>query len=137
MMGVNSIMVTASDVAGNVGRDTITVTRIPDTTPPTVVSVSPQNGATLVGINASVSVTFSEPMDPLSVSATTITLMDSANNLIAAAVTYDAPGDEAVLAPLTLLAANTTYKITITTGVHDAAGNPLANLVASSFTTAP
>jgi hypothetical protein len=136
-MGANSITVTASDGAGNVGRDTITVTRIPDFTPPTVISVSPVNGATDVGINAIATVTFSEEMDPLTINATTVILSDGANQ-ISATVTYNPFALSATVRPTNLLAFNTTYQVTVTTGVRDTAGgNALADPYMFSFTTGP
>lgn len=135
-MGANSITVTAVDGAGNVGRDTIVVTRLADTTPPTVISVSPVAGATSVGINTIVTVIFSEEMDQSTINATTVTLKDGANNPVTAAVTYDPFSLSATLRPTNLLASNTTYEATVTTGVRDAAGgNALAVPYTSSFTT--
>ncbi len=70
-LGANSITVTAHDGAGHVGQDTIIVTRVPDTTPPTVVSTSPFAGATGIAVNTSLVEIFSEDMDPATVKSTT------------------------------------------------------------------
>jgi hypothetical protein len=51
-------------------------------------------------------------------------------------VTYDAPTKTATLTPSANLASSTTYTATITIGVEDAAGNPLASNYTWSFTTA-
>jgi hypothetical protein len=137
-MGANSITVTASDGAGNVGRDTIVVTRIPDSTPPSVNTVSPANGSTGVGINAIASVSFSEEMDPLTINTATFTLRDGANPPVPATVTYNSSSRSVTLRPTSLLAFNTTYQATVTTGVRDAAGgNALADPYTFSFTTGP
>jgi hypothetical protein len=125
-MGANSITVTAIDGAGNVGRDTIVVTRLPDTTPPTVVSASPVGTANPVGRSTIVTVTFSEGIDQSTISATTVSLVDDANNPITASVAYDSFSLSATLFPSSLLASNTTYQATVTTGVRDASGNALA-----------
>src|SRR6266581_4365237 len=46
----------------------------PDTTPPTVVSIIPANGATNVAVSTTVSVNFSQPLDCTSVTAASFTL---------------------------------------------------------------
>jgi len=139
-MSANSITVTAIDGAGNVGRDTIVVTRLPDTTPPTVVSVSLSrsgSGSTNIGRSTSVTVTFSEEMDQSTINETTISLKDGANPVIAP-VTYDSFSLSATLRPSSLLASNTTYEFTVTTEVQDASGgNALAVPYTFSFTTGP
>ena len=130
-MGDNSITVTAIDGAGNVGRDTIVVTRLPDTTPPTVVSAWPVGTASPVGRSTIVTITFSEAMDQSTISATTVSLEDDANNPVAASVTYDSFSLSATLFPSSLLASNTTYQVTVTTGVRDASGG---NALAAPYT---
>src|SRR5439155_8980365 len=45
---------------------------VPDTNAPVVVTVSPSDGATGIGVNASLRVRFSEPVNPLTVDETTI-----------------------------------------------------------------
>jgi hypothetical protein len=135
-MGANSITLTVTDSAGNIGRNTIVVTRITDTTPPTVVSASPVSGASGVGINASVTVTFSEEMDQSTINTTTVTLMDGANNPVTATVTYNRFSLAATLMPTNWLAKNTSYHTTVTTEARDASGsNALAAPYTFSFTT--
>ena len=110
----------------------------PDTTPPTVVSVSPLGASTGVAINSPVIVTFSEPLNPASVSSSTIQLRDPNNNLVAATVSYNAGNNTATLTPTNPLANGTLYMLTVvggTGGVTDLAGNDLAANVFTSFTT--
>src|SRR6185503_1555060 len=104
-----------------------------DTTPPTVSSTVPINAATGVPINQHVSATFSEAMDPATISTTTFTLKQGATP-VAGTVTY--VGTTATFTPASALANATTYNIAITTGVKDLAGNALASSFGSSFTTA-
>ncbi|HXJ62087.1 MAG TPA: ice-binding family protein, partial [Verrucomicrobiae bacterium] len=104
-----------------------------DTTPPTVSSTDPANAATAVAINKRITATFSEAMDPLTISTTTFTLEQGAT-AVSGTVTY--VGTTATFAPASALAINTPYTVTITTGVKDLAGNPLLNNLAWSFTTA-
>lgn len=135
-LGANVITVTADDGAGNVGRDTITVTRVLDTTPPTVVAVSPVSGSTGVGLDAVVVVTFSEAMDPTSITADSITLGVQGGQPVAATVTYDVLYQRATLTPSAHLAPATTYVFTVTPAARDkGGGNPLAAAVVSTFGT--
>ena len=116
-----------------------TGTTPPDTTPPTVSSVSPAAGATGVATSTAVSATFSEAMNAATIGASTFELRDAANVLVASNVSYDAPTLTARLTPTAALAASQTYTATVlggSTGVKDAAGNALAANVAWSFTTA-
>jgi hypothetical protein len=108
----------------------------PDTTPPTVTSTNPANGATGVPINHAVSATFSKAMDPTTISATTFTLTGPGATPVSGAVTYAAVGNTATFTPTSTLAPNTTFTATITTGVRDIAGNALASNFVWSFTTA-
>jgi hypothetical protein len=134
-VGVNTITVTADDGKGNVGRDTIRITRVPDTTSPTVVSSSPGNGGTGVSRYGDLFVTFSEAMDSATLNATTILLADEGGNSVPLAVSYGS-SDYVTISPSIVLAASTTYRLTVTTGVRDyPGGNPLKAPYVVAFTT--
>jgi len=110
-----------------------------DATAPTVTGRSPASGATGVDIFASASATFSEAIDPATVSGSTFSLRDGSNNPVAATVTYAAATRTATLAPGAALTGNTTYTATVkggAAGVKDVSGNALAADVTWSFTTA-
>src|SRR6185437_12449716 len=82
--------------------------------------------------------TFSEALNPASVTTSTVYLRDSGNNTIAASVSYNAATKTVTLDPTNSLANSTTYMITIVggaSGVKDLAGNALATNIFSSFTT--
>jgi len=102
--------------------------------PPTVVSVGPPNGSNGICPNTIVVATFSEAMNPSTISTTTFTLAGAAS--VAGQVTYDAPSHVATFTPTSNLALNTLYTATITTGAQDLFGNPLASNFVWSFTTA-
>ena len=112
-----------------------------DTTPPTVSSVSPSDGATGVKLATSVTATFSEAMDPASLTTSTVTLFktsDTTKTPITATVSYDSTTKTVTLKPSSSLAANTKYTATVkggTSGAKDKAGNPLATDKVWSFTT--
>ena len=110
----------------------------PDTTPPSVVSTTPANGASGVLAGANVAVRFSEPLAPSTVGGTTVLLRDASAQLIPASVSWDAATMSAVLDPTTALAYSASYAATVkggAGGVTDIAGNPLASDVVWTFTT--
>jgi len=101
---------------------------------PTVTSMTPANLASGVAANQSVSATFSQVMNPSTItgnSPATFTLT-SGGTAVAGTVASSSAG--ATFTPTLLLAANTTYTATLTTGVQSAAGIGLAN-TAWTFTT--
>ena len=76
----------------------------PDTTPPTVVSTTPASGATGVSASSNVVATFSEPMNPSSITTSSFTLQPTSGGAnIPAVVSYS--GTTATLNPTTNLAA--------------------------------
>jgi hypothetical protein len=106
-----------------------------DTTAPTVTDTSPAANASGVAVSANVTGTFSEAMDPSTITSTTFTLKEGATT-VPAAVSYDSSNRVATLNPATDLKASTTYTATISVGVEDAAGNALASTKTWNFTTA-
>jgi hypothetical protein len=138
-----TITTAAKDAAGNAlaANKVFAFTTIADTTPPTVLSTSPANGATAVPITTTVKVTFSEAMDASTVTAAgTFTLKATGPPSVdvAGTVTYDAATHVATFTPTLSLAPSTNYTATVTTTAKDAAGNPLSpGTLTITFTTAP
>lgn len=126
----------ARDLAGNALAEdrlwTFTTGALPDTAAPTVLSTDPSDGATNVALNKSVSATFSEAMNPLTVNTVSFSLKRGA---VAVPGTVTLSGNIAVLNPLATLLANTEYTATITTAARDLAGNAIATNRVWSFTT--
>ena len=109
-----------------------------DTNPPTVAVISVPSGATNVDPTTSLSVTFSESMDPATINSQTFVLKDTSENPVSATVIYDAATKTATLDPAASLVPGMTYTATLqggSQGVKDIAGNPLAANVTWSFTT--
>ena len=102
-----------------------------DRTPPTVMSIIPDDLATQVPRSGSISITFSEPVLPASISTTSITFSPT----VAGTVSYT--GNTATFTPTTPLAPTTVYVATVTTAVTDPAGNNMAAPFSWTFTTAP
>jgi hypothetical protein len=97
----------------------------PNTTPPEIVATSPANAATNVPINQAVSATFTQAMDPLTITTATFGLTGPGGATVAGTVTYDAVNFIATFTPTTSLTGNSIYTATVTTGATDLAGNPL------------
>ena len=113
---------------------TFTTGAAADTTPPTVSVTSPTNTAIDVPLNRKVTVGFSEDMDPLSITAASFTMIETVSKTNVAG-TVSCIGTTATLVPLLPLAYNTSYSGTVTTGVKDLAGNPMASTFVFTFTT--
>jgi hypothetical protein len=127
------------DLAGNaLASDVVWSFTTADTTPPTVSSVTPASAATGVSVAATVTATFSERINVATLTASAFVLRNPANAVVSAAVSYNATTRVGTLTPSALLAASTTYTVTIAagiSGVKDIAGNALANDFVWSFTT--
>ena len=107
-----------------------------DTTAPTVIATVPTNNATGVPINQAINATFSEGMDPATISTANFLVTGPGATPVIGTVIYDVISKIATFTAASHLAANTVYGATITTGVKDLAGNALASNFAWSFTTA-
>ena len=106
---------------------------IADVTAPVVSSVVPANNATAVVTSTKATVTFSEAMNPSTITSATFTLKQG-STAVPGAVSYT--GTTATFTPATALTAGLIYTATITSGVKDLAGNALATPYVWSFTTA-
>lgn len=89
---------------------------------PTVNSTDPSNLATGVGINISVEATFSEAMDPLSITTSTFTLMDGSTP-VSGSVSYT--GNTATFNPDAALPTGRTYTATIDETATSEGGIPM------------
>ena len=106
-----------------------------DTTSPRVKSTVPAAGATGVAPSSNLTATFSEKMDPASITTSTFKLFKvnvdgSTTQITNVSVSKSTDGLKATLNPFgssttTHLARGTRYKGVITTGARDVAGNPL------------
>jgi hypothetical protein len=110
--------------------------------PPQVLSTTPARNATDVSIDVTPTATFSEPLDPTSVTTTTVRLTDTRDNLILCNVSYSASNLTVTLTPVQPLRPGQTYMVTLqgtSPGPHitDEAGTPLDMTYNWSFTTEP
>ncbi|MCF7920619.1 MAG: Ig-like domain-containing protein [Candidatus Cloacimonetes bacterium] len=103
-----------------------------DIIPPVVINTYPVFMATDVPINSQITATFSEAMDPLTITPATFTLLLN-NMLVSGAVTFTA--NTAIFTPSAILFNNHTYTGRLSTGIRDLAGNAMVHIYGWSFTT--
>jgi hypothetical protein len=102
--------------------------------PPSVSATTPLQGAVNVPVNGSISATFSEAMDPASLTAATFTLTSgAAATPVAGTVVY--ANSKVTFLPTAQLADNGSFTATITTGAKNPAGAALGQKRTWSFTT--
>jgi hypothetical protein len=109
-----------------------------DANSPTVLSSAPADAASGVARNTKVTATFSEAMDPATITAANVTVTARQSQSkpavpVPGVVTY--VGTTMTFTPASPLAAGTTFTLTITTGAHDLAANALAADFVSTFST--
>jgi hypothetical protein len=104
----------------------------PDTTPPTVLSVTPVDGATGVDRTPSVTIEFSEAVDPATISGATLQV-NSASTSVPGTITYDEASNAATFVPDNELTLLSTLTVTVTAAIADAAGNALSEDYSWSF----
>jgi methionine-rich copper-binding protein CopC len=127
--------------ASNYWVDVVFATTATDTTAPSVSARTPAAGATGVAVASAVTVTFSEPIDPTTVSTGTFALRDAQGAAVPASVSYNAATAVATLVPSAALLPSSTYTATVRGGavdpvIKDVAGNRLPADSTWSFTTA-
>jgi hypothetical protein len=106
---------------------------------PSVVAVSPANGATGVSSGASATITFGGAIDPSTVNSSSVQLLGPSNTVVAATVSYTIATHTATVTPNSALAAGVTYTVLVHGGtsgsvLKDTARNPLAANFSSTFT---
>lgn len=100
-------------------------------TVPTVTSTIPANAATDVSLGTTIQATFSDIMDAATINGSTFMVSGG----ITGTVTYNSVNKIATFKPLIDLSKNTTYTVTLTTGIRNTMGNALASNNTWSFTT--
>jgi hypothetical protein len=145
----------ARDLANNAAQANVTWSfttgASADVTAPAVVSTSPANAASGVAIGTTINATFSEPLDPATITTATFKVKAPGDLPVIGTVAFDLTNNTATFTrinhlstfvsshptPASNLEPNTTYTATLTTGARDLAGNALAANRVWSFTTAP
>jgi len=105
-----------------------------DTNARTITSVDPSNGQTNVPLDSSVALSPSAAVNPDTVNANTVQLLDPSNVQVDGVYNSDAAGGVVIFTPGQDLLPNTTYTVQTTSGLKDTDGNPYAPFT-STFTT--
>ena len=111
------------------------VRRVPAKSPPVIVRTDPPPGKRDVPLNAVMVVVFSEPVDPATVSATSIKLT-RIGVAVSGQVTLAADGLSATFQSAAPLLPTAVYTLAVTTAVADLDGDPLEAPLTMTFTTA-
>lgn len=128
--GAYSVTAVARDAAGNTATSTAVSVTV-DSTPPTITAKTPAANATAVVTSTAPTVTFSESIQP---STLTAVLKDAAGNPLAATITYDDSTHTATMNPASSLIPSSTYSVTVS-GAKDLVGNVMGGSTSWSFTT--
>jgi hypothetical protein len=94
---------------------------------PEIVSTVPASAAINVPQNMAVNATFTEAINPLTITTATYQVSGPGGTAIAGTLSYNPVNFIATFTPTALLLPSTTYVATITNGVTDIYGNPLGN----------
>ena len=128
---------TIADLAGNAlnpGTTTFSTGTASDTTAPSVTSVSPQSGTSVVPTNAVVRIYFSEALLNTSVTPQSVTL--SAGDVPVSSTMFLEQNNTVLrLQPSAPLQANNTYTVTVSPTVTDLSGNSFGSQFVSTFST--
>ncbi len=102
---------------------------------PAVQRIEPADGAVGVGTDGVVTVTFSEPVAAPTVTGCTVRLLHRGTaTLVEGRVTVEGGGRRAVFVPAARLAPSTAYRVEVTDGIADFAGQPVAPVEAGFVT---
>jgi hypothetical protein len=111
-------------------------TLVLDDADPEVLAIAPPSGSSGVGVDAAVTVDFSEPIDTGAFQSSWITLRRTAGGNVAVSYAFAADGATVILTPDAPLGSFTSYQVKVSTAVADLAGRHLDQAVTTSFTTA-
>jgi hypothetical protein len=97
---------------------------------PVVVSTSPDNGDTGVGLDKIITITFNGPINPATITPEAFTFVDSdgiaaRTSTVSGTLSYDASNYTVSYTPRSKLKINTTYRATVETAIKDLMGNAL------------
>ncbi|MHB8845762.1 MAG: Ig-like domain-containing protein [Nitrospirota bacterium] len=104
-------------------------------TPPHVVSILPADGAVKIEPNTPIEISFSEPLDKLTITSANITVKNSAGSAVSGAFSVNAESTIVTFYPAALLASETAYTVSILGNtLKDLQGNAMSGGFSSMFT---
>jgi hypothetical protein len=122
--------VTVTDPTQPITRDVVLQVLVP-----VVVGIVPAPDATAVILETTVQVTFSQPIDRTSLSATTLQLLDGSTQPVPGSFALSPLGTTVTFYPAAKLLPNTTYTVAVTTSIRDIRGRAVPSPQTSRFTT--
>jgi hypothetical protein len=126
------------DSSGNWGGfDSVRVAVTPpeDTILPFIVLTTPDSAETGVALNRNISITFSEPMDPLSLDTSKFHVLGSIHPVYRCGLSYEPLTFTVVLDPDSLFSPAETIQVNVSNAVTDTAGNGMLDPYAFFFVT--
>lgn len=107
-----------------------------DVTKPDVISSSPASGATNVPLDSTITIDFSEEIDPATISINGTIILQSGGVPISAIISI-VNGKKIVITPYNPLIVGETYTVSVNAGISDRFGNLITQPVSWSFSTIP
>ena len=123
----------ATDTAGQTARDSVTLTLRVDTTPPRLLTITPADQSVGVSIATPVQVTFSELIDPASVTPDSFRV-NVAGNAVPGSFSFLDGNATASFAPSQLLPLDSVVVVELTAAITDRFGNALVDAVGNPLT---
>lgn len=129
-----------ADLAGNTmssaymfGFETESDSGGSDTTPPQVVSTTPDENSVSVAVSTTISIIFSESIAAASVQSSDVTVSDSQGADVSGTVSVS--GNTVTFSPDNALANSTVYSVSVGPGINDMAGNAMDSPFVFDFET--
>ena len=107
---------------------------VPGNRRPKVVRTNPPRGKRDVALNATIHVVFSEPIDPKTLTETSVNLEHDGARVAGSLAFDDTARLSVVIAPFTPFESGGTYRLVITQDIRDLDGEPLEEAVTIEFT---
>lgn len=108
--------------------------KVPSKRPPAIVRAKPPKGRTDVALNIIVTIVFTEPVNPQTVNALSVELLQGSRS-VGGVVTLKSNGWEAEFKPNQPLDSLATYTIAVSRDIRDADGDALESAYSSTFVT--
>ncbi|HEX5133301.1 MAG TPA: Ig-like domain-containing protein [Candidatus Krumholzibacteria bacterium] len=135
-LGANSVVVSATGLAGSGFSFSATANPDPGTLPLAVAEIIPLNGTGNVSPTTALLATFSRAIDPTTIGATTLYLRNASTTaLVPATYGFTDMNRKVSLTPSAALSLGTAYELVLTGGIDAVGGSPLTNPGVSEFST--
>lgn len=104
--------------------------------PPTVVSTFPTQNALNISTSSTISVTFSDDMNPMTINSSTFVVNSTHTGLQSGTISYDGASKTATFTLAQLFSAGDVFSVALTIAIEDSSGASLASSYVWTFTTA-